>query len=477
MVGIVSFGAYLPFYRLSREEIGRAWGKSTAPGEKAVAGADEDSITMAVEAILDCLQGVEKEEIDSLYFASTRPPYAQKQSASIVSAASNLRVDINSADFAHSLRSGTNALRAAIDAVKGGLTRKVIVASSECQISPGDSEEELLLGDGAAAFVIGGDSDAAVSIDHTYSVTSDFLDVWRLPYDLHTQSWEDRFVKDMGYMRVLPEAVFGLTKKYNLNLKDFSKVVYNAPDARYHRAMAKTLGLDMKNQVQNPLFDLVGNTGASSTMMILVSALEEAKAGDKILMANYGDGADAFVLQVNDRIEEVKACRGLRVWLRSKMMIPTYGKYLHLRNLMEWTIDRRPAPRTSLPILFREREGLARLIGKRCKNCGHEQFPRMRVCMWCQGSIEKPEEYENVWLAGQKGHLFSYSMDLRSPVADLPNVNCVVDLEGGARFYGLMTDRDPEKLRVEMPMEFTFRRINDAQGMHNYFWKVRPVRG
>jgi uncharacterized OB-fold protein len=97
--------------------------------------------------------------------------------------------------------------------------------------------------------------------------------------------------------------------------------------------------------------------------------------------------------------------------------------------------------------------------------------------MWCQRKIEKPEEYEDVWLAGQRGQVFSYSMDQRSLIADLPNVNCVVDLEGGARFYGLMTDRDPGKLSVGMPTEFTFRKIHDGQGIHNYFWKVRPVRG
>lgn len=466
----------MPFYRLSREEIGRVWGKKAGPGERAIAGADEDSITMAVEATLDCLSGVEREEIDSLYFASTRPPYAQKQSASIVSAACNLREDVNTGDFGHSLRGGTNALRAAIDAVKSGTSRKAIVSASECQVAPGDSEAEIILGDGAAALAIG-DSNVAVSIEYAYSVTSDFLDVWRLPYDLYTQTWEDRFVYDMGYIRILPEAVFGFMKKYNLNLKDFSKVVYNAPNAMCHKAMTKALGLDERNQVQNPLYDLIGNTGAASSMLILVSVLEEAKVGDKILLASYGDGADVFALRVNDRIDKVRACRGLRVWLNSKKMIPAYGKYLHLRDLMEWEVDRRPPPRASLPIYFRERKGLIRLIGKRCKNCGHEQFPRLRICMWCQKRIEKPEEYEEVPLAGQRGHLFSYSMDLRSPMADLPNVNCVVDLEGGARFYGLMTDRDSQKLSIGMPMEFTFRKINDAQGMRNYFWKVRPVRG
>lgn len=475
MTGIITYGGYVPFYRLTRDEIGRVWGKKTGPGEKAIAGADEDSITMAVEAVLDSLQGVRKEEVDLLYFASTGPPYAQKQSASIVSAACDLREDINTADFGHSLRGGTNALRAAIDSIKSGSARKGAVTVAECQIARGDSEDEVQLGDGAAAFVIG-DSDVAVSIDYTYNVTSEFLDVWRLPYDLHTQNWEDRFIYDMGYLRVLQEAVLGFTKKYNLNLKDFSKVVYNAPNAQYHKIVAKALGLDEKKQVQTPLYDLIGNTGGASAMMMLVSALEEAKAGDKILLANYGDGADVFALQVNDRIEEIRARRGLKGWLNSKMMIPVYGKYLHLRDLMEWTVDRRPPPRTSLPILFRESKGLIRLVGKRCKHCGHEQFPRVRICMWCQGRIEKPEEYEDICLTRRKGHLFSYSMELRAPVADLPNVNCVVDLEGGARFYGLMTDRDPQKLSVGIPMEFTFRKINEAQGMHNYFWKARPVR-
>ena len=476
MVGIVSYGGYVPFYRLSREKIGEVWGKKVNKGEKAVAGADEDSITMAVEAALDCLHGLEREEIDSLYFASTRPPYAQKQSASIVAAACNLREDINTADFGHSLRGGTSALRSAMDSVKSGSSRVALVVASEYQAVAGDSMGELQMGDGAAALAIG-DKDVAVSIEQVYSLTSDFLDVWRLPQDLYTQDWEDRFIYEKGYLRIMRQAITGLIKKYNLDLKDFSKVVYNAPNARYHNVLAKSLGLDMKKQVQSPLYDSIGNTGTASAMMTLVSALEQAKPGDKILLANYGDGADVFVLKVNEKIEKLKNRRGLSAWLESKAMIPSYGKYLHLRNMMEWAVDRRPAPRTSLPILYRDKEWVIRLIGKRCKSCGHEQFPRMRRCMWCQSSIEKPEEFEDVLLSGQKGKLFSFSMELRAAVEDLPNVNCVVDLEGGARFYGLMTDREPDKLKVGIPMEFTFRKINDAQGMHNYFWKVRPVRG
>lgn len=475
MVGIVAFGSFVPFYRLSRSEIGKVWGKNAGPGEKAVAGADEDAITMATEAILDSLEGINREEVDSLYFATTRPPYAQKQSASIISAACNLREDICTMDCGHSLRGGTNALRAAVDAVKGGSARKAVVAAAECHFAPGDSGDELMLGDGAAALVIG-DTDIVAAVEQTYSTTSDFLDVWRLPRDLYVQTWEDRFVHDMGYLRILKEAVLEATKRHGSDLKDFSKVVFNAPNERCRQTMAKSLKLDIKKQVQNPFYTEIGNTGAASSMMLLAAALEDARAGDKILFANYGDGADVFILRVTDGVERAKRQRNLMTWLNSKLMVPSYGKYMRLRNLLEWEIDRRPAPRTSLPILHRERKGLMRLIGKRCKECGHEQFPRTRICMWCQRDIGKAESYDDVWLTRQTGRLFSYNMDLRADTPDLPNVNCVVDLEGGARFYGLMTDRDPETLHIGMPMEFTFRKINDAQGMHNYFWKVRPIR-
>ena len=58
MVGIVSFGAYIPMFRMSREVLGQVWGKSAGRGEKAIANADEDSITMAVEAVVDSLTGI-----------------------------------------------------------------------------------------------------------------------------------------------------------------------------------------------------------------------------------------------------------------------------------------------------------------------------------------------------------------------------------------------------------------------------------
>ena len=475
MAGIISYGAYVPFYRLSREEIGKAWGKRGGAGEKAVAGWDEDTITMGVEACHQSLKNQSSEEIDALTFASTTPPYAQKQSSSIIAAALNLRKELQTMDVGHSVRGGTSALKAALDAVTSGSVRRAVVVASDAPSPPPDSPRELDYGDGAAALVIG-NTDVAVSVEGSYSLTSEFLDTWRLPTDRHSQEWEDRFIRDEGYLRILPQAVAGLLKKVNLTPKDVQKVVYNGPDERNHRTVAKKMGFDYKTLVQDPLISSVGYTGAASGLMILVSALEEAKPGDRILFANYGDGADAFILKVTEHIESLRGKGGIKGPLGSKMMLSPYGKYLHFRDFMQWEIDRRPMPRTSLTHFFRESQQLFGLVGQRCKKCGHEQFPRQRVCMWCQTMFKTPEAYDDVPLANQKGALFTFSMDERAPVPDLPNVLCVVDLEGGARYYGLMTDRDPTKIQIGQKMEFTFRKINDAQGVHNYFWKVRPVR-
>ncbi|MBE0481598.1 MAG: hydroxymethylglutaryl-CoA synthase family protein, partial [Dehalococcoidia bacterium] len=131
MAGITAYGAYVPVWRLSREAISRAWGVASAGGERSVAGFDEDSITMSVEAAVDCLRGIKREEVDGLFFASTTSPYREKQGAALIAAAADLRTDIITSDFANSLRSGTLALRSALDTVKSGTASSVLVTAAD----------------------------------------------------------------------------------------------------------------------------------------------------------------------------------------------------------------------------------------------------------------------------------------------------------------------------------------------------------
>jgi len=472
MVGIVSYGAYIPIYRLSREILDQVWGGGAGKGEKAIANWDEDSITMAVEAGMDCLKGVEKQSVDALYFATTTPPYKEKQSASIIAAALDLREDIIAADLANSLRSGTIAIRVALDAVKAGSAKKVLVIVSDCRIPAPDSAFEPVFGDGAAAFLIGEDGVTA-EIEGSYYLTSEFIDVWRLEYDVVPRTWEDRFTLEQGYQPHLQKAFSTLLSTHKLTPKDFTKAAFYAPNARSHAAMVRALRLDAKTQVQDPLFDNVGNTGAAFALMTLVGALEEAKPGDRILLGNYGDGADAHIIRVGNGIEKIRDRRGIKKHLQSKLVLENYGKYVRFRNLMQFEETPMTRPRTSLTAIWRDRNWVYRCHGHQCKKCGKVQFPLQKRCMYCQAEEEFLEE---VPLADRKGTLFTYSMDERAAVIDPPNVLAAVNLEGGGRVFSQMTDRDVNNLRVGIRMELTFRRIHDALGVHNYFWKCRPVR-
>ncbi len=479
MPGIVSYGAYIPIYRLSREAIGAMWSKAVAKGEKAVANADEDSVTMAVEAVLDCLHGMDRNAVDGLYLATDSPPYIEKQSASIVRAATDLREDILTFDISHSLRGGGSALRAAVDSVKAGSARRVMVVASERRVPAPNSDYELQFGDGSAAFLIG-DTDVAATLEGSHHVSSEFVDIWRKPQDTYMQTWEDRFVRDEGYLKIVPAAVKGLLDKLHLTPKDITKAAFYAPDARTHGSIGAAIGLDAKTQIQPPLLDSVGNTGTALAPMILVSALEEAKPGDRILFATYGDGADAFLFKVTDQIEKVRDRRGIKRHLASKMMLPNYGKYVEIRELMEWESARRGARRSSLPVIWRERKMIFGLYGQKCRACGNIQYPRQRICIYCQAK----DNFEPIRLSDKTGKVFTFSMDQRAQEIVLPKVFTVVNLDEGGRFYSVMTDRDTAKVAVGMPVEMTFRIQMgpseilplEGSGLYNYFWRVRPIR-
>ncbi len=467
MAGITSYGAYIPFFRLGGQTAG--WSGLV---EKAVASFDEDSLTMATAAAIDCMNGMERSLVDGLYFASTTSPYAEKQGATTIATAADLRRDIINMDFTDSLRAGTNALRAALDAVSAGTAKQIMVAAADMRLAMLRSGYEAGFGDGAAALLIG-DERVAVKVEGWYSVSNEMLDVWRSQGDALVNAWEDRFVLDEGYRSALPEAVKGLFAKYNVSAKDFAKAVYYAPDPRRHTEMARTLGFDPA-QVQPSLIGAVGNTGAAYALMMLVAALEEAKPGDRILFANYGDGADAYILEVTEEINKIRDRRGLKGHLAAKKILGDYETYAFWRGLVERSAGaRRPEMlQPSASVVWRDRDQNIRFYGMRCKNCGYQQYPPQRVCTKCHAK----DNSEPVRFSDKKGTVFTYAMDYLVPTGDPPMIIAIVDFEGGGRTVSMMTDRDINDLKVGMPVELTFRKLFTAKGVHSYYWKCMPVR-
>ena len=284
-------------------------------------------------------------------------------------------------------------------------------------------------------------------------------------------SWEDRFNIEAGYIPIMKEGISGLLQKYDLKPGDFDKVVLYAYDVRRLRQVSKIIGFS-PDQVQDPLLDNVGHTGTASVPMMLVNALETSKPDDRILVANYGDGIDAYILKVTENIRKIGLRKGVKGHLDSKMALPSYGKYVHFRNLMEWQSRFQPAKYASLSMSWRDRSWILGCKGSRCNNCGNICFPPQRICSWCHAK----DNYVMERLSDRKGKLFSYSLDNLAVTIDPPTVISIVNLDGGGRFSTTMTDRIPEKLSTDMPVELTFRRFHDSKNIHNYFWKSRPVR-
>ena len=472
MVGITSIGAYIPMCRLDREEIGRFWRTKGIAGEKAVAGYDEDTVTMAVAAAQDCMKRSDQ-KITSLYFASTTAPYREKQSAAIIASVVDLDRKCATADFSNSLRAGTTALKSALDAVKSGSADQVLVAASDYRTGAPKGRFEQLLGDGAAALGIGS-SEVVADMEGGYSVFNEFTDVWRTDADSFLRSGEGRFVDDVGYLPTMQEAISKLMKTYSLSPGDFSKIVFSASDHRQHADLAKKLAFET-SQVQDPFFSQIGNAGTAGAFIMLVAALEKANPGDRILFANYGDGCDAFILRATQAIAGIQTKPMMKDRLSRKRSID-YGTYLNWRDLVPFeasSLPERGDP--SLASRWRERRVIASLSGVKCRKCGTPQIhpigQTVRVCIVCQSK----DDFDDYKFSGKRGTLFTYSIDHLQPTKNPPGLNGVVDFDGGGRLICELTDCEPDQVKIGMPVEMTFRKLSQGKGIVNYFWKAKPI--
>ena len=377
MIGITSYGAYVPLHRLGPETKG--W---DFPFEKAVGYYDEDSLTMAVAAALDCIGSGGRKAVDGLYFASTTAPYKEKLTSTTAAIACDLRNDILTVDFANSLRAGTTALRTALDTIKAGSAKNLLVTASECgRLGHARDSFDQNNGDGAAAFLLG-DKNVIATIEASDTVSNEMLDVWRLDGSKYVHAWEDRFIFEEGYYKVFPAAVTGFLKKQKLEPKDIGKITFYASDRRRHTDMARRLGFKPE-QVQDPLFGKMGNTGAAFSLMQLVAALEDAKPGDRILVAGYGNGVDVLLLKVTENIAGMASRRGIKRNLAVKLTIPDYETYLGFRhNAPEGNYY--PPVRPSVSAIARDRDVIYRLYAGKCETCGTIQYPPQRICTRCR---------------------------------------------------------------------------------------------
>jgi hydroxymethylglutaryl-CoA synthase len=465
VVGIVAAGAYVPRYRLSGKTLNTVWGVGGA-GERAVANYDEDSLTMAVAAALDALAGHDPRQVGACLFASTSPPYLEKSSATILATVADFDSATVTADLGGSLRCGTTALRLALDMVKAGSVSRALVAAGDVRpVAPG-TPEELTLGDGAAAFLVGSEGVIA-SLEGAYAVSREFSDVWRGPGDRYLTVLPDMaFVRAHGLDAHIPEAVDGLLRACDCRRQDIARAVVYGPDARAQTAIMKLLKLPDHAVPSESVMPRAGNTGSAACLLGLAAALEECRPGDRVLVVSYGNGAEALLLRCTQELARVGMHHPVSLQLGRGRPLTHYGRLLAFRRHVETEVIRAFA---SVPTMVREEKQDLRLYGQRCQDCGAISYPRRHLCWQCSSRRLVDQKLS------RRGRVFTFTRDHLVPSPDPPTVMVSADLDGGGRFYAQLTDCDPAAVDFEMPVELCFRRIHEGENLVNYFWKFRPA--
>ena len=460
MTGIVNWGVYIAAHRLPLALLsGR---KAEGGPERALAWADEDSVTMAVDAARLCLKDRARDDIDLLIFASTTHAFAEKQGAALIAAALGLPHEARTADIGHSLRGGTQALELANDAVAAGRARKALVLIADCRMGAPGSELERSGGDAAVAFLIGNE-DVVASLSASASHAEEIVDVWRRGGDRFTHQWEDRFTTQYGTLdpaiaaaTKLPAPADGTTRVWALS----------APNKRVAGGMAKALKA-APGTITPGLFDTVGYCGTAQAPLLLAAALDTAQTAQEIAVVAHGDGAEALLYTVI----QARPAATVADALASRIPVPSLAAYRRARKLDLTEYPPVDDQGISATIHFRERAEDLRLQGQRC-TCGEPQFPKQRVCIRCGAKDQfSPEDF-----AERTGSLVTYTLDSFFPSPNPPTAVGVVQVDNGPRIYMQVANLPKDGPQLGMTLRFAFRRIHDAGNRPNYFWKALPER-
>jgi 3-hydroxy-3-methylglutaryl CoA synthase len=480
MIGITSYGGYFPRLRLNRMAIIQSMGwfapglMTAASGERSMCNWDEDTMTLAVEASRDCIKGMDKKAIDAAYLASTSLPFSTRQNCGILAAALNLpEAGLVTADLTSSLKSGTTAVLAGLDAVKGGDKRNVLVAASDARPTKAAWFFEMWYGDGAAALLLGKDKVIA-EFKGAYSVSCDFVPTYRGAGAKFDYGWEERWIRDEGFIQIIPAAIKGLLQKCKLSMNDISKVAFPCYlSKRVHADIAKAIGAGRDKAVDN-MHEVLGETGAAHPLVMFIAALEEAKPGDKIIMASFGQGCDALLFEVTDEIKKLQARNGVKGSLEYRKEENNYAKLLKFRDLInvEMGIRAEAKKQTALSALWRNRKLVLGMVGGKCTKCGTPQFPKMRLCVnpSC-GAVDTQEDFE---FADSTGVIKSFTGDMLAVSVEPPAIYGLVQFDGGGRTMTDFTDCEMDEVKVGHKIKMAFRiKYYDAErDFHGYFWKA-----
>ena len=340
MVGIISYGAYIPKYRIRSEEIAAIYGKDPSQikkelliDEKSVAGIDEDSLTMSVEASLNALRraGIDKKKIGAVYSGSESQVYAVKPNASIIGEVLGIGSDYTSADIEFACKAGTAGMQMCFGLAKSGFIEYgLAIGTDTSQASPGDILEYTAAA-GSAAIIIGNKKEEVIAeLEEMHSISSDTPDFWRRNMQKYP-SHAERFTGKPAYFNHVVACTKKLLKKAKVSIKDIDYAVFHTPNGKFPLRAGEILNFPREKLHDNLIVSKIGNTYSAASLLILTHVLDKAKPGQRILMTSFGSGAgsDSFLFKVTNNIKKMKYARSTQSYIDEKEYVD-YARYCRL---------------------------------------------------------------------------------------------------------------------------------------------------
>ncbi len=477
MVGITGYSAYIPRLRLQRSAIADAhrWHDPSyaakGRGERAICSWDEDAVTMGVEAARGLVR--KKRPPQTLMFASTTCPFADRQQAGIIATALSLEGDMRTLDVTSSQRAALGAFSQAVAAAGEG-AREILLVASDKRRARARSPGELAWGDGAVSVSVGCEKPLLEVLGSGVN-SVDFLDHYRASGKDFDYDWEERWIRDEGLSKIVPEAISRALANAGVAPEEVAHFVLPSTIPRAAQLVARAANLKPESIVDN-LAACLGETGVAHPLFMALNALEtRVRPGDFLLVCSFGSGCEAVLMRATDAAANYAPPMSVQDALALKQPEANYFKYLCFNHLLEVEEGKRGEAaefQTSLSASYRNRDMLLGLVGGRCTQCGTAQFPRARVCVnpQCRATdTQEPYSFRD-----EPAKVSSWSADYLAFTPNPPSHYGMIDFENGGRLMADFTDVEVGEIEVGMAVEMRFRikSMDHPRGLPRYFWKA-----
>ena len=383
-IGIVGYGGYLPRMRMERSAVTKAnaWfapqfaGASKSAGTRSFANWDEDAITMAVAAARDCLGASgDRSRVKGVTLASSTLPFVERMNAGIVAEALTLDDELETLDLTGSQRAALAGLSQACAKAASAPGDILVLAADDRKARPA-SQSELEIGDGAAAILVGRGENVLAELLGGGTVSVDFVDHFRSAGEDVDYTWEERWIRDEGVSKLVPQAIKRALSTAGVTAEQIDTFVFPSTLAKMDQQVAKAVGI-RPDALTDALASGIGDTGVAHPLLLLAHALEKARPGQHILVAQFGSGAQALVFRVTDAIGKFRPKVGVSGFLARGVPETNYTKFLSFKGQLglEKGMRGEQDKKTALTTLYRHRKAILGLVAGKDEATGTVHFP------------------------------------------------------------------------------------------------------